>query len=170
MSKNLVIVESPAKGKTIEKFLGPDFKVLASFGHVRALPSKQGSVDIEKGFEPKYHVLPESKKHLDAIKEALKGADRLLLATDPDREGEAISWHLLAALGLDKKSPGIKIQRVEFHEITKEAILYAVQNPRDIALDLVNAQQARSILDYLVGFNLSPFLWKKIRYLSLIHI
>ncbi|MFZ2949960.1 MAG: type I DNA topoisomerase [Desulfuromonadaceae bacterium] len=164
MSKNLVIVESPAKGKTIEKFLGPDFKVLASFGHVRALPSKQGSVDIEKGFEPKYHVLPESKKHLDAIKAALKGADRLLLATDPDREGEAISWHLLAALGLDKKNPGIKIQRVEFHEITKEAILHAVKNPRDIAADLVNAQQARSILDYLVGFNLSPFLWKKIRY------
>ncbi|MFZ4857343.1 MAG: type I DNA topoisomerase [Desulfuromonadaceae bacterium] len=164
MSKNLVIVESPAKGKTIEKFLGPDFKVLASFGHVRALPSKQGSVDIEKGFEPKYHVLPESKKHLDAIKAALKGVDTLLLATDPDREGEAISWHLLAALGLDKKSPGIKIKRVEFHEITKEAILHAVKNPRDIALDLVNAQQARSILDYLVGFNLSPFLWKKIRY------
>lgn len=161
MSQNLVIVESPAKGKTIEKFLGPDFKVLASFGHVRALPSKQGSVDIEKDFEPKYHVLPESKKHLDAIKAALKGADRLLLATDPDREGEAISWHLLAALGLDKKNPGIKIQRVEFHEITKEAILHAVKNPRDIALDLVNAQQARSILDYLVGFNLSPFLWKK---------
>ncbi len=164
MSKNLVIVESPAKGKTIEKFLGPDFKVLASFGHVRALPSKQGSVDIEKGFEPKYHVLPESKKHLDAIKSALKGADTLLLATDPDREGEAISWHLLAALGLDKKNPGIKIKRVEFHEITKEAILHAVKNPRDIALDLVNAQQARSILDYLVGFTLSPFLWKKIRY------
>ncbi len=164
MSKNLVIVESPAKGKTIEKFLGPDFKVLASFGHVRALPSKQGSVNIEKGFEPNYHVLPESKKHLDAIKAALKGADTLLLATDPDREGEAISWHLIAALGLDKKSPGIKIKRVEFHEITKDAILHAVKNPRDIALDLVNAQQARSILDYLVGFNLSPFLWKKIRY------
>lgn len=164
MSKNLVIVESPAKGKTIEKFLGPDFKVLASFGHVRALPSKQGSVDIEKGFEPKYHVLPESKKHLDAIKAALKGTDRLLLATDPDREGEAISWHLLAALGLDKKNPGIRIQRVVFHEITKEAILHAVKNPRDIAHDLVDAQQARSILDYLVGFNLSPFLWKKIRY------
>ena len=164
MSKNLVIVESPAKGKTIEKFLGSDFKVLASFGHVRALPSKQGSVNIEKGFEPNYHVLPESKKHLDAIKAALKGADTLLLATDPDREGEAISWHLIAALGLDKKSPGIKIKRVEFHEITKDAILHAVKNPRDIALDLVNAQQARSILDYLVGFNLSPFLWKKIRY------
>lgn len=164
MSKNLVIVESPAKGKTIEKFLGPDYTVLASFGHVRALPSKQGSVDIEKDFEPKYHILPESKKHLDAIKGALKGAENLLLATDPDREGEAISWHLLAALGLDKKNPGINIQRVVFHEITKDAIIHAVQNPRSIAVELVDAQQARSILDYLVGFNLSPFLWKKIRY------
>jgi len=164
MSKNLVIVESPAKGKTIEKFLGSDYTVLASFGHVRALPSKQGSVDIANNFEPKYHVLPESKKHLDAIKQALKSADTLLLATDPDREGEAISWHLLAALGLDKKKPGINIKRVEFHEITKDAILHAVKNPRDIAAELVDAQQARSILDYLVGFNLSPFLWKKIRY------
>jgi DNA topoisomerase-1 len=164
MSKNLVIVESPAKAKTIEKFLGPDYKVLASFGHVRALPSKQGSVDIDKNFEPKYHVLPESKKHIDAIKKALKDATRLLLATDPDREGEAISWHLLAALGLDKKKPGIDIQRVVFHEITKDAIIHAVQNPRPIAGELVDAQQARSVLDYLVGFNLSPFLWKKIRY------
>jgi DNA topoisomerase-1 len=164
MSHNLVIVESPAKAKTIEKFLGPDYKVLASFGHVRALPSKQGSVDIEKNFEPKYHVLPESKKHIDAIKKALKDATHLLLATDPDREGEAISWHLLAALGLDKKKPGIQIQRVVFHEITKDAIIHAVQNPRDIAAELVDAQQARSVLDYLVGFNLSPFLWKKIRY------
>ncbi len=164
MSRNLVIVESPAKAKTIEKFLGPDYKVLASFGHVRALPSKQGSVDIEKNFEPKYHVLPESKKHIDAIKKALKDATHLLLATDPDREGEAISWHLLAALGLDKKKPGIVIQRVVFHEITKDAIIHAVQNPRDIAGELVDAQQARSVLDYLVGFNLSPFLWKKIRY------
>lgn len=163
MAHQLVIVESPAKAKTIEKFLGANYRVLASFGHVRALPSKQGSVDIANDFEPKYHVLPESKKHIDAIKKELKGADRLLLATDPDREGEAISWHLLAALGLDKK-PKIPIQRVVFHEITKDAIIHAVQNPRDIAVDLVDAQQARSILDYLVGFNLSPFLWKKIRY------
>lgn len=163
MAHQLVIVESPAKAKTIEKFLGANYRVLASFGHVRALPSKQGSVDIANDFEPKYHVLPESKKHIDAIKKELKGADRLLLATDPDREGEAISWHLLAALGLDKK-PKIPIQRVVFHEITKDAIIHAVQNPRDIAIDLVDAQQARSILDYLVGFNLSPFLWKKIRY------
>jgi DNA topoisomerase-1 len=163
MAHQLVIVESPAKAKTIEKFLGAGYRVLASFGHVRALPSKQGSVDIANDFEPKYHVLPESKKHIDAIKKELKGVDRLLLATDPDREGEAISWHLLAALGLDKK-PKIPIQRVVFHEITKDAIIHAVQHPRDIATNLVDAQQARAILDYLVGFNLSPFLWKKIRY------
>lgn len=164
MSRNLVIVESPAKAKTIEKFLGEQYKVLASFGHVRALPSKQGSVDIEKDFEPNYQVLPESKKHIDAIKKAMKDADRLLLATDPDREGEAISWHLLAALGLDKKKQPLEIQRVVFHEITKDAIVNAVENPRNIALELVDAQQARAVLDYLVGFNLSPFLWKKIRY------
>jgi DNA topoisomerase I len=164
MPTKLVIVESPAKAKTIEKFLGPGYKVLASFGHVRALPSKQGSVDVENGFEPKYAVLPESKKHLDAIKKALKEADELLLATDPDREGEAISWHLLAALGLAGKKNAIPTRRVVFHEITKGAIVDAVQNPRDISLDLVDAQQARSVLDYLVGFNLSPFLWKKIRY------
>jgi DNA topoisomerase-1 len=165
MPQNLVIVESPAKAKTIEKFLGKDYKVLASFGHVRALPSKQGSVDIAHDFEPKYHILPESKKHIDAIKKALKESDRLLLATDPDREGEAISWHLLAALGLDKKkNPDIEIQRVVFHEITKDAIIHAVEHPRAIAVELVDAQQARSVLDYLVGFNLSPFLWKKIRY------
>jgi len=164
MTQNLVIVESPAKAKTIEKFLGKDYRVLASFGHVRALPSKQGSVDIEQDFTPKYAVLPESKKHLDAIKKELKNSDTLLLATDPDREGEAIAWHLLAALGLDNKKPAIPIRRVVFHEITKNAIIDAVLNPRDISLDLVDAQQARSVLDYLVGFNLSPFLWKKIRY------
>jgi DNA topoisomerase-1 len=164
MSHNLVIVESPAKARTIEKFLGKEYRVLASFGHVRALPSKQGSVDIEQDFTPKYAVLPESKKHLDAIKKELKNCDTLLLATDPDREGEAIAWHLLAALGLDKKKATIPVRRVVFHEITKNAIVDAVTNPRDISLDLVDAQQARSVLDYLVGFNLSPFLWKKIRY------
>ena len=163
MAQHLVIVESPAKAKTIEKFLGPEYRVMASFGHVRALPSKQGSVDLANDFEPKYHILPESKKQIDAIKKALKEADSLLLATDPDREGEAISWHLLAALGLDKKAK-LPIQRVVFHEITKDAIIHAVNNPRQIAGDLVDAQQARAILDYLVGFNLSPFLWKKIRY------
>jgi DNA topoisomerase I len=164
MPKHLIIVESPAKARTIEKFLGKDYRVLASYGHVRALPSKQGSVDIEHDFTPKYAVLPESKKHLDAIKKELKDADSLLLATDPDREGEAIAWHLLAALGLDKKKPEITVRRVVFHEITKNAIVDAVKNPRDISIELVDAQQARSVLDYLVGFNLSPFLWKKIRY------
>ncbi|HEY5975311.1 MAG TPA: type I DNA topoisomerase, partial [Geobacteraceae bacterium] len=164
MPTHLVIVESPAKAKTIEKFLGADYRVLASFGHVRALPSKQGSVDVAHDFTPKYQVLPESKKHIDAIKKELKGADSLLLATDPDREGEAISWHLLAALGLDNPKVTLPIRRVVFHEITKDAIVHAVENPRDISQELVDAQQARSILDYLVGFNLSPFLWKKIRY------
>jgi len=163
MPQHLVIVESPAKAKTIEKFLGKEYRVLASFGHVRALPSKQGSVDIQHDFAPKYAVLPESRKHIDAIKKELKESDILLLATDPDREGEAIAWHLLAALGLDKKR-SVPIRRVVFHEITRDAILHAVHNPRDISLDLVDAQQARSVLDYLVGFNLSPFLWKKIRY------
>ena len=163
MSQHLVIVESPAKAKTIEKFLGDDYRVLASFGHVRALPSKQGSVEVDRDFNPKYAVLPESKKHLDAIRKELKSADALLLATDPDREGEAIAWHLLAALGLDKKST-LDIKRVVFHEITKDAILHAVRHPRDISDELVDAQQARAVLDYLVGFNLSPFLWKKIRY------
>lgn len=165
MANKLVIVESPAKAKTIEKFLGADYRVLASYGHVRALPSKQGSVDIEHDFEPKYAVLPESKKHLDAIKSALKDADTLLLATDPDREGEAIAWHLLASLGFDKKKKNLlPFKRVVFHEITKDAIVHAVENPRDVSQELVDAQQARSVLDYLVGFNLSPFLWKKIRY------
>ena len=164
MSQNLVIVESPAKARTIEKFLGKGYKVLASYGHVRALPSKQGSVDVENDFEPKYAVLPESKKHLSVIKQELKNTGTLLLATDPDREGEAISWHLLAALGLDGVKKGPDIKRVVFHEITKDAIIHAVKHPRDISLQLVDAQQARSILDYLVGFNLSPFLWNKIRY------
>jgi DNA topoisomerase-1 len=164
MTQTLVIVESPAKGKTIEKFLGPGFKVMASFGHVRALPSKQGSVDVAADFTPKYAVLAESKRHIDAIRKALKESDRLLLATDPDREGEAISWHLLAALGLDRGKATIPVQRVVFHEITRPAILHAVAHPRAVAQELVDAQQARSILDYLVGFNLSPYLWKKIRY------
>lgn len=164
MPHALVIVESPAKAKTIEKFLGPGYKVLASYGHVRALPSKQGSVDVAHDFAPRYTVLPESKRHIEAIRQALKESDRLLLATDPDREGEAIAWHLLAALGLDRGKKEIPVERVVFHEITKNAILQAVAHPRQVAQELVDAQQARSILDYLVGFNLSPYLWKKIRY------
>lgn len=164
MAKSLVIVESPAKAKTIEKFLGKGFKVLASYGHVRALPSKQGSVDVAHDFEPKYHVLPESQKQLDLLKKEAQGSDELILATDLDREGEAIAWHLLEALGIDEQGSKPAVKRVTFHEITKDAILKAMSEPRHIARDLVDAQQARSILDYLVGFNLSPFLWKKIRY------
>jgi len=164
MSTSLVIVESPAKAKTIEKFLGPGHKVLASYGHVRALPSKQGSVDVEHGFEPHYHVLPESRKHIQNLKKAVKGVDQLILATDPDREGEAIAWHLLQALGIDPDGSSPVVRRVTFHEITKEAIRQAMADPGSISRTLVDAQQARSILDYLVGFNLSPFLWKKIRY------
>ncbi|ORJ59812.1 type I DNA topoisomerase [Geothermobacter hydrogeniphilus] len=164
MAKTLVIVESPAKAKTIEKFLGAGYKVLASYGHVRALPSKQGSVDVDNDFEPRYHVLPESSKHISTLKKELKGVDELILATDPDREGEAIAWHLLQALGIDPQKRKPVVKRVTFHEITRGAIQQALAEPGEISRELVDAQQARSILDYLVGFNLSPFLWKKIRY------
>ena len=169
MSKSLVIVESPAKAKTISKFLGKDFEVLACKGHIRALPSKPGSVDISDDIIPKYEILPGSSRYLNDIKKSLKTADTLFLATDLDREGEAIAWHLLAALNLEpgqkpskRKIPDIK--RITFHEITKEAITEALAHPSEISINLVNAQQARVVLDYLVGFNLSPFLWKKIRY------
>jgi len=164
MAKSLVIVESPAKAKTIEKFLGPGYKVLASYGHVRALPSKQGSVDVDNDFEPRYQILPESRKHIASLKKEAKNADELILATDPDREGEAIAWHLLQALGIDPAAGNPRVSRVTFHEITRDAIREALAHPGSISASLVDAQQARSILDYLVGFNLSPFLWKKIRY------
>ncbi|MDY7033641.1 MAG: type I DNA topoisomerase [Thermodesulfobacteriota bacterium] len=172
MSKSLVIVESPAKANTIKKFLGKDFMVMASMGHIRALPSKSGSIDVENDFEPKYHILPQRKKDLSQIKKALEKCDALYLATDIDREGEAIAWHLLEALDLNHrkshkkrdKRPPLSIKRITFYEITKEAILNAIKNPRDIIQYLVNAQQARAVLDYLYGFNLSPFLWKKVRY------
>lgn len=164
MAQSLVIVESPAKAKTIEKFLGKGYKVLASYGHVRALPSKQGSVDVDDDFRPKYHILPESMKHIAALKKEVARSDELILATDLDREGEAIAWHLLEALDLREDGENPRVKRVTFHEITKSAIETAMAEPRSIARDLVDAQQARSILDYLVGFNLSPFLWKKIHY------
>ena len=168
MEKSLVIVESPAKAKTITKFLGKDFKVLACKGHVRALPSKQGSVEIGEDVVPKYDIIPDSKKFLSEISKSLKDCSTVYLATDPDREGEAIAWHLVSALKLDKPARGKAaqhvIKRIAFHEITKEAIAEAIKTPRDIAIDLVDAQQARVVLDYLVGFNLSPFLWKKVRY------
>lgn len=163
MSKSLVIVESPAKGKTIKKYLGKDFEVLASYGHVRDLLPKEGAVNTAEHFGMKYQLIDKNEKHVEAIAKALAKADRLLLATDPDREGEAISWHLREILherGLLKDK---QVARVVFHEITKKAIQEAVDNPRDLAMDLVNAQQARRALDYLVGFNLSPLLWKKIR-------
>ena len=163
MSKNLVIVESPAKAKTIEKCLGKDFGVLASYGHVRDLVPKGGAVDPDDGFAMKYRIIERNEKHVNAIIKALKKADALYLATDPDREGEAISWHLVELLkekGVLEDKP---VHRVVFHEITKNAIVEAIQHPRDISNDLVGAQQARRALDYLVGFNLSPLLWKKVQ-------
>ena len=162
MSKNLVIVESPAKAKTIKKYLGADYEVLASYGHVRDLVPKDGAVDTANGFEMKYQVIDKNEKHVRAIAAALKQADNLFLATDPDREGEAISWHLVELLrekGLLKNKP---VKRVVFHEITERAVNEAIAHPREVASDLVNAQQARRALDYLVGFNLSPLLWRKV--------
>ncbi len=162
MSKNLVIVESPAKAKTIKKYLGPDYEVLASYGHVRDLLAKGGAVDPDDGFSMKYAPIERNDKHVKAIVKALKQADALLIATDPDREGEAIAWHLHEML-LEKKALKNKTaKRVVFHEITKGAIQDAVDNPREIAAELVDAQQARRALDHLVGFNLSPLLWRKV--------
>lgn len=159
----LVIVESPAKAKTIKKYLGKDFEVLASYGHVRDLVPKEGAVDPAHNFAMKYELVEKNAKHVDAIAKALKKADALYLATDPDREGEAISWHVYEIMK-ERKVLGKKpTYRVVFHEITKSAINSAVENPRQISMDLVDAQQARRALDYLVGFNLSPLLWKKVR-------
>ena len=163
MSQNLVIVESPAKAKTIKKYLGKDFEVLASYGHVRDLVPKEGAVDTDNGFTMKYALIERNEKHVDAIAKALKKAGALYLATDPDREGEAISWHLYEIL---KERGALKdkdVHRVVFHEITQRAVNEAVAHPRPLSTELVNAQQARRALDYLVGFNLSPLLWKKIR-------
>ncbi|AHE99469.1 DNA topoisomerase I [Thioalkalivibrio paradoxus] len=163
MSKNLVIVESPAKAKTIGKYLGPDFTVLASYGHVRDLVPKEGAVDPDAGFRMNYEVIERNEKQLQAIARALKGSDALILATDPDREGEAISWHLLEILRERGLLGERTVKRVVFHEITKKAIQEAVAHPRGLSTDLINAQQARRALDYLVGFNLSPLLWRKIK-------
>jgi len=163
MAKNLLIVESPAKAKTINKYLGKDFTVLASYGHVRDLVPKEGAVDPEHGFAMRYDLIEKNEKHVDAIAKAAKGADHLFLATDPDREGEAISWHIAEILkerGLLKDKT---LQRVVFTEITPRAIKEAMTHPREIAAPLVDAQQARRALDYLVGFNLSPVLWRKVQ-------
>ncbi len=163
MSKNLIVVESPAKAKTMSKYLGKDFTALASYGHVRDLLPKKGAVDPEHGFKMQYVPIERNQKHIDAIVKAMKKCDALYLATDPDREGEAISWHLQEILkeeGVLGKKP---VHRVEFFEITKQAIQQAIKEPRKLSSDLVDAQQARRALDYLVGFNLSPLLWKKVR-------
>lgn len=158
MAKHLLIVESPAKAKTIEKYLGTDYQVLSSYGHIRDLPKSGLNIDIEHGFEPTYTVTPDKTKVVRELKKAIKDK-QVLLATDEDREGEAISWHLCEALGLDAKTT----PRIVFHEITKEALTEAVKNPRKLDLHLVDAQQARRVLDRLVGYELSPVIWKKIR-------
>lgn len=159
MSKNLVIVESPAKAKTIEKYLGNDFSVKSSMGHVRALPSKTGSIDVNKKYTPIFEVSADKKKTISELKKATKAASTVWLASDEDREGEAIAWHLAEVLKLDPKTT----KRIVFHEITKTALDEAVKNPRTIDIPLVEAQQARQALDYLVGFELSPVLWRKVR-------
>jgi DNA topoisomerase-1 len=163
MAKNLLIVESPAKAKTINKYLGKDFTVLASYGHVRDLVPKEGAVDPDHGFAMRYDLIEKNQKHVDAIAKAAKAADHLFLATDPDREGEAISWHIAEILRERGLLKDRTLQRVVFTEITPRAIAEAMTRPRDIAIDLVDAQQARRALDYLVGFNLSPVLWRKVQ-------
>ncbi|MDP6832539.1 MAG: DNA topoisomerase, partial [Alphaproteobacteria bacterium] len=159
---DVVVVESPAKAKTINKYLGDDFVVLASYGHVRDLPSKDGSVVPEDDFAMTYVTDEKSAKHVKAIAEAMRGGDNLYLATDPDREGEAISWHVMKALADDYGMRDITARRVVFNEITKGAVIDGINNPRDLDMDLINAQQARRALDYLVGFTLSPVLWRKL--------
>jgi len=159
MEKNLVIVESPAKAKTIEKFLGKDYHVMSSYGHIRDLKKKDFSIDIENNFEPIYEVPAEKKKVVSELKDASKKVDVVWLASDEDREGEAISWHLYETLGLKDENT----KRIVFHEITKPAILNAIENPRKIDKNLVDAQQARRVLDRIVGFELSPVLWRKIK-------
>jgi DNA topoisomerase I len=159
MPKNLVIVESPAKAKTIEGYLGKDFTVASSNGHVRDLPKDNNAIDVKNGFKPTYEISKDKKDIIKKLKELVKGSEMVYLASDDDREGEAISWHLKESLKLDDK----RVRRIVFHEITKNAILNSLQNPRGIDLDLVNAQQARRVLDRLVGFEISPLLWKKIK-------
>ncbi len=162
MSKHLIIVESPAKAKTINKYLGEDFNVIASYGHVRDLIPKEGAVNTDT-FEMKYENVKKNKKYIDQILKAVKKTDSIYLATDPDREGEAISWHVYNLINDKKLLKDKPVHRVVFYEITKSAVTEAVNNPRELSEDLINAQQARRALDYLVGFNLSPLLWRKIR-------
>ncbi|MDR1336492.1 MAG: DNA topoisomerase I, partial [Tannerella sp.] len=159
MQKKLVIVESPAKAKTIEKFLGKDYRVLSSYGHIRDLKAKEFSVDIKDNYAPQYVVPADKRKLVSELKKASAAAEEVLLASDEDREGEAIAWHLSEALGLQPE----KTQRIVFHEITKPAIIHAVTHPRSIDINLVNAQQARRVLDRIVGFEVSPILWRKVK-------
>src|SRR5579871_3438000 len=163
MPENLVIVESPAKARTIKKYLGKDFEVLASYGHVRDLVPKEGAVDPDHDFAMHYQLIERNVRHVEVISRALRRAQSLYLATDPDREGEAIAWHLHEILRERGELDDKQVHRVVFHEITRNAIRQAVAAPRDLSIDLVNAQQARRALDFLVGFNLSPLLWKKVR-------
>ncbi|MGB4858582.1 MAG: DNA topoisomerase, partial [Dokdonella sp.] len=163
MAKNLLIVESPAKAKTINKYLGKDFIVLASYGHVRDLVPKEGAVDTAGDFHMNYEVIERNEKHVAAITKAASKAESLYLATDLDREGEAISWHIAEILRERGLLEGKNLHRVVFSEITPKAIKAAVAEPRKLSMDLVNAQQARRALDYLVGFNLSPVLWRKVQ-------
>ena len=158
MQKNLVIVESPAKAKTIEKFLGKEYKVMSSYGHIRDLKKKEMSIDTDT-LEPEYEIPEEKAKLVKELKTNAEKAEKIWLASDEDREGEAISWHLCEVLGLDEK----KTNRIVFHEITKPAILKAIETPRHLDMNLVNAQQARRVLDRLVGFKLSPVLWRKVK-------
>ena len=163
MTKHVVIVESPAKSRTIKKYLGKDYEVLASYGHVRDLVPKEGAVDPSHNFAMKYEPIERNQRHMDTIAKAVKKAEAILLAPDPDREGEAIAWHVVELLKERKLLKDKPVHRVVFHQITKRAIQEAVEHPREISMDLVNAQQARRALDYLVGFTLSPLLWRKIR-------
>ena len=162
MPQNLLIVESPSKASTLKKYLGRGFEIVASYGHVRDLEAKGGAVDPDDDFHMRYALVDRNKKHVDAIAKAVAKSDKIYLATDPDREGEAIAWHLAEILKAKKLLKGKKLHRVVFYEITESAVKEAVANPRTIAMPLVNAQQARRALDHLVGFNLSPLLWKKI--------
>src|SRR6187431_3570776 len=159
---NIVIVESPAKAKTINKYLGSSYEVLASFGHVRDLPAKNGSVDPDANFKMIWEIDPKAAGRLNDIAKSLKNADRLILATDPDREGEAISWHVLEVLKEKKVLRGQSVERVVFNAITKQAVSEAMKHPREIDRALVDAYLARRALDYLVGFTLSPVLWRKL--------
>ena len=159
MAKNLVIVESPAKAKTIQKFLGNEYKVMSSFGHIRDLHKKNFSIDVEDGFKPIYEIPEDKEEQVKKLKDEAAKADLVWLASDEDREGEAIAWHLFEVLGLSDENT----RRIVFHEITEPAILEAIQHPRNIDLNLVDAQQARRVLDRIVGFELSPVLWRKIK-------